>query len=77
VAGRKTLFSHSRNFSCFLFYLWFNYHKIHGPYAQPRGPQAARLRQRKAQLLHRFPIPAELLTINAQLVVLARRRPLP
>jgi len=52
---------------------------MYGPYAQPRSPQAARLRQRKAQLLHRFPIPADLLTINAQLVVLPRRqrRPLP
>jgi len=62
-----------------LFYSWYNYHKMYGPYAQPRGPQAARLRQRKAQLLHRFPIPADLLTINARLVVLARRqrRPLP
>jgi hypothetical protein len=28
---------------------------------QPRGPQAARLRQRKFQLLHRFPIPPDLL----------------
>lgn len=32
-----------------------------GPYAQPRGPQAARLRQRKFQLLARFPMPADLL----------------
>ena len=28
---------------------------------EPRGPQAARLRQRKFQLLHRFPIPPDLL----------------
>lgn len=34
---------------------------MYGPYAQPRGPQAARLRQRKAELLRRFPIPADLL----------------
>ncbi|MGC8794252.1 MAG: DUF6788 family protein [Bryobacteraceae bacterium] len=34
---------------------------MHGPYAQPRGFQAARLRQRKAQLLARFAIPQDLL----------------
>ena len=34
---------------------------MHGPYAQPRGPQAARLRQRRAELLRRLPIPADLL----------------
>lgn len=28
---------------------------------EPRGPQASRLRQRKFQLLRRFPIPADLL----------------
>ena len=28
---------------------------------EPRGPQAAHLRQRKFQLLHRFPIPPDLL----------------
>jgi hypothetical protein len=28
---------------------------------EPKGPQAARLRQRKFQLLRRFPIPADLL----------------
>src|SRR5260370_33850056 len=28
---------------------------------EPRGPQAARLRQHKFQLLHRFPIPSDLL----------------
>ena len=28
---------------------------------QPKGREAARLRQRKFELLHRFPIPAELL----------------
>ncbi len=30
-------------------------------YSQPRGPQAARLRQRKAQLLRAFAIPDDLL----------------
>lgn len=30
-------------------------------YAEPKGPQAARLRQRKFDLLRRFPIPADLL----------------
>ncbi len=34
---------------------------MYGSYAQPRGPQAARLRQRKAELLRRFPIPENLL----------------
>jgi hypothetical protein len=34
---------------------------MYEPYAQPRGPQAARLRQRKAELLRRFPIPEYLL----------------
>ena len=34
---------------------------MYGNYAQPRGPQAARLRQRKGQLLARFPIPDHLL----------------
>ena len=33
----------------------------YGAHAQPRGPQAARLRQRKAELLRRFPIPDDLL----------------
>jgi Family of unknown function (DUF6788) len=28
---------------------------------EPKGPQAARLRQRKFELLHRFPIPPDLL----------------
>jgi len=32
-----------------------------GAYSQPRGPQAARLRQRKAQLLRAFAIPDDLL----------------
>lgn len=34
---------------------------MYGAYAQPRGPQAAHLRQRKATLLARFPIPDGLL----------------
>jgi hypothetical protein len=34
---------------------------MYGPYSQPRGPQAARLRQRKAQLLRTFAIPDDLL----------------
>ena len=34
---------------------------MYGPYSQPRGPQAARLRQRLAELLRRFPIPDHLL----------------
>lgn len=34
---------------------------MYGAYARPRGPQAARLRQRKAELLRRFPIPDDLL----------------
>lgn len=32
-----------------------------GAYSQPRGPQAARLRQRKAELLRAFAIPDDLL----------------
>lgn len=34
---------------------------MYGAYSQPRGPQAARLRQRKAQLLRTFAIPDDLL----------------
>jgi hypothetical protein len=34
---------------------------MYGPFLQPRGPQAARLRKRKADLLELFPIPADLL----------------
>lgn len=34
---------------------------MYGPFLQPRGPRAARLRQRKADLLALFPIPAALL----------------
>ena len=34
---------------------------MYGAYSQPRGPQAAHLRQRKAQLLRTFPIPDDLL----------------
>ncbi len=30
-------------------------------YREPKGPQAARLRQRKFELLRRYPIPADLL----------------
>lgn len=34
---------------------------MYGPYSQPRGPQAARLRQRKAEILRCFSIPDDLL----------------
>jgi hypothetical protein len=34
---------------------------MYGSYAQPRGPQASRLRQRKTELLRRFAIPDNLL----------------
>ena len=34
---------------------------MYGVYSQPRGPQAARLRQRKAQLLRALAIPDDLL----------------
>src|SRR5512145_2172668 len=34
---------------------------MYGSYSQPRGPQAARLRQRKTELLARCPIPDDLL----------------
>lgn len=34
---------------------------MYGAYSQPRGPQAARLRQRKAQLLRAFAVPDDLL----------------
>src|SRR5512145_2172710 len=34
---------------------------MYGSYSQPRGPQAARLRHRKTELLARFPIPDDLL----------------
>ena len=34
---------------------------MYGPFLEPRGPQAARLRKRKADLLGLFPIPADLL----------------
>ena len=34
---------------------------MYDAYSQPRGPQAARLRQRKAQLLRAFSIPDDLL----------------
>jgi hypothetical protein len=34
---------------------------MYGTYAQPRGPQAAHLRQRKAEILRRFPLPEDLL----------------
>lgn len=34
---------------------------MYGAYSRPRGPQAARLRQRKADLLHAFTIPDDLL----------------
>ena len=34
---------------------------MYGAYSQPRGPHAARLRQRKAQLLRAFAIPDDLL----------------
>jgi len=48
---------------------------MYGPYAQPRGPQAACLRQRKAQLLQRFPIPAELLPGSLSLSYLRCGKP--
>lgn len=34
---------------------------MNNAYAQPKGPQASRLRQRKFDLLRRFPIPEDLL----------------
>ena len=34
---------------------------MYGAYSQPRGPQASRLRQRKAELLRAFAIPEDLL----------------
>ncbi len=34
---------------------------MYGAYSEPRGPQAARLRKRKADLLNLFPIPDDLL----------------
>lgn len=34
---------------------------MYGPFLEPRGPQASRLRKRKSDLLVRFPIPADLL----------------
>jgi len=34
---------------------------------KPKGPQAARLRQRKFELLHRFPIPPDLLPASLSL----------
>lgn len=34
---------------------------MYGPFSQPRGPQAARLRKRKGDLLSLFPIPDDLL----------------
>ncbi len=34
---------------------------MYGAYSEPRGPQAARLRKRKADLLRLFPIPDHLL----------------
>jgi len=44
-----------------LFDLRYSYHEMYGAFAQRRSPQAARLRQRKAQVLRRFPAPADLL----------------
>lgn len=34
---------------------------MNNAYTQPKGPQASRLRQRKFELLRRFPIPEDLL----------------
>jgi len=48
---------------------------MYGAYAQPRGPQAARLRQRKAELLRRFPIPENLLPGSLSLSHLRCGRP--
>lgn len=53
-----SLFSHSKHFLLVLSVLWYSYYKMNG---EPKGPQAARLRQRKFQLLRRFSIPADLL----------------
>ena len=41
---------------CFFVFLLYDYNKM--PYADPQGPQAARIRQRKFELLRRHPIPA-------------------
>ncbi len=54
---RQALFSHSKQRLVFLFFLWYTYHKM----TEPQGSQAARLRQRKFELLHRFPLPPDLL----------------
>lgn len=41
--------------------LWYEYQKMYGADSEPRGPQAAGLRKRKADLLKLFPGPHDLL----------------
>jgi hypothetical protein len=54
---RAFLFSHSQIGLDFVVFLWFYYHKM----SEPKGPRAARLRQRKYALIRKFNIPPDLL----------------
>jgi hypothetical protein len=52
------LFSHSKRGVAFQSVLWYLYNKMD---KEPRGPQAARWRQRKYVILRRYAIPEDLL----------------
>src|ERR1700724_3051 len=52
------LFSHSKRGVAFQNVLWYLYNKMD---KEPRGPQAARWRQRKYVILRRYAIPEDLL----------------
>lgn len=66
------LFSHSQIGVAVRPFLWYIYNKVS---KEPKGPQAARLRQRKYEILRRYAIPADLLPGSLSLTHLRCGKP--
>ena len=66
------LFSHSKTGVAYRNVLWYLYNKMN---KEPKGPQAARWRQRKYEILRRYAIPADLLPGSLSLTHLRCGKP--
>ena len=66
------LFSHSKTGVAYQNVLWYVYNKMN---KEPKGPQAARWRQRKYEILRRYAIPADLLPGSLSLTHLRCGKP--
>ena len=66
------LFSHSKTGVAVRRVLWYIYNKMN---KEPKGPQAARWRQRKHEILRRYAIPADLLPGSLSLTHLRCGKP--